>query len=54
MWVGDRVRDEDTGRYAVVSDVRGGRTYILRALGGGGEWISESPERLTVTVPRRE
>lgn len=54
VWVGDRVRDEDTGRYAVVSDVRGGRTYILRALGGGGEWISESPERLTVTVPRRE
>ncbi|MFI0781075.1 hypothetical protein [Streptomyces sp. NPDC021212] len=51
VWVGDRVRDEDTGRDAIVSDVRGGRTYVLRALGGGREWTSENPERLTVTVP---
>ena len=51
VWVGDRVRDEDTGRDAIVSDVRGGRTYILRALAGGREWTSENPERLTVTVP---
>lgn len=51
VWVGDRVHDEDAGRDAIVSDVRGGTTYILRTLTGGREWTSENPGRLTMMVP---
>ncbi len=35
-WVGDRVRDEATGRKAVVTDVRKGSIHVLRPVTGGG------------------
>ncbi|WTZ46855.1 hypothetical protein OG241_42865 [Streptomyces sp. NBC_01390] len=50
-WVGDEVRDEDTYRTGIVTDVCGG-TYLLRPpTGGGAEWIQVDPDRLTVTLP---
>lgn len=51
-WVGDQVRDEATGRKAIVTDVRKGSTYIPRPVAGGGAfWEAEGPDRLTVTEP---
>ncbi|MFJ4337910.1 hypothetical protein [Streptomyces sp. NPDC088915] len=51
-WVGDQVRDEATGRKAIVTDVREGSVYILRPVAGGGAfWEAEDPGRLTVTEP---
>ncbi|MEV5289900.1 hypothetical protein AB0K64_01505 [Streptomyces sp. NPDC053741] len=53
-WVGDQVHDEDTGREAIITDVRRKEGYILRPLHGGVEWTSTTPERLTITVPLEE
>ncbi len=52
-WVGDQVRDEVTGRSAIVTDVRSGR-YVLRALHGVRQWTALDAARLTVTVPLPE
>ncbi|TJZ94433.1 hypothetical protein [Actinacidiphila oryziradicis] len=52
-WVGDQVHDEDAGREAIVTNVING-TYYLRPLVGGGQWENENPERLRITVPRRD
>lgn len=46
-WVGDLVHDEDTGRRGIVTDVRGGSTWVLRPEFGTGRWTSRAPERLT-------
>ncbi|MFC4328475.1 hypothetical protein ACFPC0_11615 [Streptomyces andamanensis] len=51
-WVGDLVRDEETDRHGVVTDVQGGALWVLRPEHGGGQWTSRRPERLTVVVPR--
>lgn len=55
-WVGDHVRDEASGRLAVVTDVRRGG-YVLRPVQGPGEWIAEDPARLrfiaSANLPRR-
>ncbi|WP_446038658.1 hypothetical protein [Streptomyces sp. SID1121] len=41
-----------TDRKAVVTDVQQGTTYILRPIwGGGGNWVAEDAEKLTVTEP---
>lgn len=51
-WVGDQVRDETAERDGIVTDLRQG-LYVLRPLHGSrGEWIADSDEQLTVTVPR--
>ncbi|TFI28684.1 hypothetical protein [Streptomyces sp. 4R-3d] len=55
-WVGDHVRDEVSGRLAILTDVRRG-DYVLRPVQGPGEWIAEDPARLRfiapATLPRR-
>ncbi|WP_405675937.1 hypothetical protein OG292_12730 [Streptomyces sp. NBC_01511] len=55
-WVGDHVRDEVSGRLAILTDVRRG-DYVLRPVQGPGEWIAEDPTRLRfiapATLPRR-
>ncbi|MFJ8729044.1 hypothetical protein [Streptomyces bauhiniae] len=51
-WVGDLVHDEDAGRRGIVTDVRGGATWVLRPEFGTGQWTSLAPERLTVLRPR--
>lgn len=53
-WVGDHVHDEETGREAIVTDVRGGTVYVLRALHGPDLWKRRNGNRLTVVVPREE
>lgn len=54
-WVGDQVHDDATDREGIVSDVKGGTTYVLRHLHGGGLiWTTSDPGRLTVTVPREK
>jgi hypothetical protein len=54
-WVGDLIHDEDADRNGIVTDVRGGALWVLRPEhGGGGEWTSEHPDRLTVVVPHEE
>lgn len=51
-WVGDEVRDEVTGRKAIVTGVRRGSVYVLPHVWGGGDtWEAENPEKLTVTGP---
>ncbi|MFJ1600212.1 hypothetical protein [Streptomyces sp. NPDC088261] len=51
-WVGDQVHDGATDRKAIVTDVQQGTTYILRPIwGGGGNWVAEDAEKLTVTEP---
>ncbi|MFD5103966.1 hypothetical protein [Streptomyces cinereoruber] len=50
--MGDQVRDEATGRKAIVTDIRKGSIYILRPVAGGGAfWEAEDPDRLIVTEP---
>ncbi|WP_037803058.1 hypothetical protein [Streptomyces sp. NRRL F-5135] len=49
-WVGDQVRDEATGRTAIITDVQSGR-YVLRALHGVCQWTALEAARLTVTEP---
>lgn len=55
-WVGDHVRDDVSGRPAIITDVRRG-DYVLRPVQGPGEWIAEDPARLRfiapATLPRR-
>ncbi|MEU0524198.1 hypothetical protein [Streptomyces niveus] len=55
-WVGDHVRDEVSGRLAILTDVRRG-DHVLRPVQGPGEWIAEDPARLRfiapATLPRR-
>lgn len=53
-WVGDEVRDETTGRAAIITDVRGGQSYVLRPVIGAGEWIAEDPGRLTLVRRRQD
>jgi hypothetical protein len=49
------VHDDATDREGIVSDVKGGTTYVLRHLHGGGLiWTTSDPGRLTVTVPREK
>lgn len=48
--MGDHVRDEVSGRLAVITDVRRG-DYILRPVQGPGEWIAEDPARLRFIAP---
>ncbi|MFF1422410.1 hypothetical protein [Streptomyces sp. NPDC058280] len=50
-WVGDQIRDEDSEREGIVTDVRRGTIYILRPLYGPGQWENRNVDRLTVTVP---
>ncbi|GGV85689.1 hypothetical protein [Streptomyces griseoloalbus] len=54
-WVGDQVYDANADREGVISDVRNG-TYILRPVHSywGQTWTAPDPEKLTVTVPRKE
>lgn len=49
-WVGDHVRDEVSGRPAIITDVRRG-DYVLRPVQGPGEWIAEDPARLRLIAP---
>ncbi|MEV0779044.1 hypothetical protein [Streptomyces sp. NPDC050428] len=49
-WVGDHVRDEVSGRLAILTDVRRG-DYVLRPVQGPGEWIAEDPARLRFIAP---
>ena len=51
--VGDQIRDGDTKREGIVTDISGG-AYVLRPLYGQGTWTSPDHERLTVTVTREQ
>lgn len=52
-WVGDQVRDEVTGRDAIVTDVRRNTLYVLRPVWGGYDlWTARDPTKLTVIEPR--
>ncbi|MEV8406422.1 hypothetical protein AB0R12_11550 [Streptomyces niveus] len=48
--MGDHVRDEVSGRLAILTDVRRG-DYVLRPVQGPGEWIAEDPTRLRFIAP---
>ncbi|MEU5428362.1 hypothetical protein AB0H73_22620 [Streptomyces olivoreticuli] len=52
-WVGDEVRDERTGRAAIITDVRRKKLYVLRPVAGTGEWTAEDPEQLTLVRSRQ-
>ncbi|WP_329382420.1 hypothetical protein [Streptomyces sp. NBC_01716] len=49
-WVGDHVRDDVSGRLAVITDVRRG-AYVLRPVQGPGEWTAEDPAQLRFIAP---
>jgi hypothetical protein len=51
-WVGDLIHDEDADRRGIVTDVQGGRVWVLRPEAGPGRWTSDRPELLTVVTPR--
>ncbi|CAM5579157.1 MULTISPECIES: ATP-binding protein [Streptomyces] len=51
-WVGDLVRDGETGRRGIVTDVLGGAEWVLRSESGPGQRNARRPERLTVVTPR--
>ncbi|MFI8504948.1 hypothetical protein ACIGFK_41550 [Streptomyces sp. NPDC085524] len=52
-WVGDHVEDGN-GYGAIVTDVRGGTTWVLRPVYGGTahQWEVDDPDTLTVIRPR--
>ncbi|MCX5399956.1 hypothetical protein OHA55_23695 [Streptomyces sp. NBC_00102] len=52
--MGDQVHDEESGRDAIVTDVRGGSIYVLRAAHGPDLWKRRNGHRLTVVVPHEE
>jgi hypothetical protein len=53
-WVGDLIHDEDADRRAIVADVRGGSTWVLRPEYGTHRWTSNRPDRLRVIKTREE
>ncbi|MBV2357946.1 hypothetical protein KUM39_26930 [Streptomyces sp. J2-1] len=53
-WVGDLIHDVDADRRGIVTDVRDGALWVLRAESGPGQWTSEVPERLTVVRSRHQ
>lgn len=53
-WVGDRVKDAQAGREAVITDVVAGE-YVLRPRSGPVDvWTVPSDEHLTIVIPRED
>lgn len=52
FWVGDLVHDSRTHRDGVVTDVRDDIFVLRPPWSTRGEWECETPERLTMLVPR--
>ncbi|WP_371619946.1 hypothetical protein [Streptomyces sp. NBC_00454] len=54
-WVGDHVKDAN-GHGVIVTDVRGGTTWVLRPVYGGtsSQWETDDPDALTVLRRRAD